>query len=138
MKIIYSNDDLKLLQKFRCSLRAGYANKRFDDKICRHDVYQSLQRFNFKCGYCCRPLDEKWQLDHFYARAVGGKNVNENLVPTCRWCNTMKSSLDGFSFLLKCHTVATHNQIQDFVKIKYSTPRYLRKKKKNKLSEIQT
>lgn len=131
MKIIYSNHDLQLIEKFRCVFRAEYANKRFDDKICGHDVYQALQRFKFKCAYCIKPLDEKWQLDHFYAKAVGGKNVNENLVPTCRWCNTMKSSLDGYSFLIKCQTITNYNQIKELVKVdEYTVPRYLRKKKK--------
>lgn len=103
--------DRALLKKYRCSSKPKSANKRFDDKIDMYDVLGCLKRFNFKCAYCNSVLKGNWQLDHFFPKAIGGKNRPDNLCPTCSWCNTMKNALDGWAFIYKCKVITANNQI---------------------------
>ena len=118
--IIYSKSDDRLLKIYNCAKRANYANKRFEDNITQHDVLLAIKRFNVRCGYCSKSLKSKhWQLDHFYPKVLGGKNKHENLVPCCRWCNTMKNALDGHSFILLCKNVVENNQINKLIKNNY-------------------
>lgn len=110
MIILYSNHQLAQIKKYKCDLKAIYANKRFDDKIITHDVISLLEKYNFKCFYCNENLIHKtWQLDHFYSRAMKGKNVPENICPACKWCNQMKHALDGNAFILKCQKITSNN-----------------------------
>jgi len=99
----------KLIRIYNCDSRAYSSNKRFEDKINPVDVLYTLQKFNFKCFYCKDKIDKNWQLDHFYPRANGGKNVIDNLVPCCKWCNTMKNALDGIAFINKCKNILENN-----------------------------
>ena len=106
----YSSDDLKIIQVYRLEKRVLSVNSRFEDKISLNILLEVLKRNNLKCFYCYEKLPSAhWQLDHFYARCRGGKNVSENLVSTCRWCNTMKRELDGFSFINKCQNIIDNN-----------------------------
>lgn len=98
------------IKEYRCSGRAVFSNKRFNEHITKEDVCEVLFKFNFKCFYCNEPINKKtWQLDHFNPRANGGLNVLENLVCTCKWCNTMKNALDGNAFINKCHNIVNNN-----------------------------
>lgn len=102
--------DESLLRQFKCQTKANSANKRFDDKITKYDVLFSLKLNDFKCFYCNDKIDFKyWELDHFYSRAMFGKNEKSNLVACCKWCNTMKNALDGNSFLAKCSQILENN-----------------------------
>ncbi len=111
MLIIYSNQDLELISRYRADKKAEYANKRFKcDTITVSDVLNSLKRVSFKCHYCKDPLDPKtWQLDHFYAKGNGGKNTEDNICPSCKWCNQMKNSLTGYNFLIRCKKIILAN-----------------------------
>ena len=111
----------KLLRVYGCATRATSANKRFIDNINKKDVLSALKLNNYKCFYCNSTIDKSnWQLDHFYPRALGGKNERKNLVACCRWCNTMKNALDGNAFISKCNHIVNNNffelngTIQDF------------------------
>ena len=98
---------------WKCSVKAHWANVRFEDKICGTDVLNTLIRFNFRCVYCDRQVDPKtWQMDHFYPRALGGKNHISNLAPACKWCNQMKNALDGFAFIKRCREISEKNIIE--------------------------
>ena len=104
-----SNFSEKLIE-FNCASRAKTANKRFIDSINKEDVCSILFKYNFKCFYCNEQLNKNnWQLDHFHPRANGGLNHVENLVCTCKWCNTMKNALDGHAFINKCFNVINNN-----------------------------
>ena len=103
--------DRALLKKYKCSAKPKAANKRFTDAIDMFDVLGCLKRFNFRCAYCNVSLKADWQLDHFYPRAMGGKNRPDNLCPTCSWCNTMKNALDGWAFIHRCKKIMNNNQI---------------------------
>jgi 5-methylcytosine-specific restriction endonuclease McrA len=102
--------DYNQIKKYKCNSKAKYSNARFDDKICGGDVYEVLKKYNFKCFYCGKSIKPtSWQLDHFYPKASGGKNIPENIVCSCKWCNQMKNALDGFAFLQKCKYVIENN-----------------------------
>lgn len=103
-------NELAAKRIFRVNQRAASANNRFPDKITGDEVYQVLVKFDFKCFYCSqRIIASKWQLDHFFPRANKGKNEFNNLVPCCKWCNTMKNALDGNSFIKKCSEIVDFN-----------------------------
>ncbi len=101
------------IKTYKCATKAKFANTRFkEDLITKHDVLNLLIRFNFKCVYCSKTIQTKsWQLDHFYSKAMGGKNKIENLAPACNWCNQMKGALDGFAFLHRCKNIVENNVI---------------------------
>lgn len=132
--IFYSTEDYKLIEKFRLQKRISSVNQRFDDKISIDSLLFVLKKYELKCFYCDDKLDAKfWQLDHFHARARGGKNISTNIVPTCRWCNTMKRELDGFAFLTKCKKISENNFLSKH-DIKLHDPN--EKEKKNQLRVI--
>lgn len=112
MAIIRTKTQLENIALYKCDVKAHSANKRFDDKISKTDVLDVLERYNYRCFYCNQEIKkDHWQLDHFHPRANGGKNLFDNLVCTCNWCNTMKNALDGFAFLSKCKTIINNNWI---------------------------
>jgi 5-methylcytosine-specific restriction endonuclease McrA len=58
-------------------------NKKFRAKI--------FHLLNGHCYYCGEPLDfASFHIDHKNPLAYGGKNDEENLVPTCHYCNFSK------------------------------------------------
>lgn len=108
--IIYSNSQLRNIRLYKCLSKVASANKRFEDKITVYDVITTLEKFNFKCFYCNDALHyPTWQLDHFYSRAMGGKNKIDNLCSACKWCNQMKNALDGHAFIDKCKKISGNN-----------------------------
>lgn len=108
--IIYSKLDEGIIKTYKCRQKYLGANKRFEDKITLIDIVNLLKRFDFKCVYCAEPLKPStWQLDHFYAKAGGGKNVIENLATSCKWCNLSKNALDGYAYINKCKKVIENN-----------------------------
>jgi hypothetical protein len=110
MTFFYTSKQLKVIIDYNCKNRVDGSNKRFNEKISIRDVVLTLERNDYKCFYCNDFLKPKeWQLDHFYAKAIGGKNTLDNLCPTCKWCNIMKHSLDGNAFILKCRKIAEKN-----------------------------
>jgi len=110
MILIYSKHQLWLIKTYKCISKVKSANKRFEDKICVHDVLTTLEKYKFKCFYCNETLKAKtWQLDHFYSRAMSGKNTFKNICPTCKWCNQMKNALDGNAFIRKCKLISEGN-----------------------------
>lgn len=45
-----------------------------------------------KCFYCGCDLIGNWHVDHFKPFSVGGTDFIDNLVPSCRKCNILKSA----------------------------------------------
>ncbi len=110
--IIYNSAQLNIINEFNCATRALVVNKKQNDKITTHDVLTIIERQNKKCFYCNSPLINKnYQIDHFYPKSMGGKTVIQNLVATCRWCNTMKNALDGHAFIAKCKVIVENNHL---------------------------
>jgi len=108
--IFYSTHDHWLIKTYKLIAKSRTANARFQDKITKHDLLCLILKYDRKCFYCYDKLDpKKWQLDHFYSRAMGGKNVVDNLVPACKWCNQMKSALDGHAFIHKAKKISQNN-----------------------------
>lgn len=108
--MIRTKSDNHNFKIYKCETKAKSANKRFNDSISPWDVLDVLIKYNYKCFYCSDSIiPSKWQLDHFYPLANGGKNDFNNLVCTCKWCNTMKNALDGFAFINKCKNISENN-----------------------------
>jgi len=114
--ITYSDVQLKLIKEFNCSTRASVVSKKQNDKITTHDVLIIIERQNKKCFYCnCSLKHKEYQIDHFYPKSIGGKTVIDNLVATCKWCNTMKNALDGHAFILKCKVIVENNHLNKLI-----------------------
>ena len=118
--IIYTKEDEKIIEKYKLKNKVSFSNKRFADNITLIDVLNLLKRFNFKCIYCNDSLKPStWQLDHFYAKASGGKNVIENLAPACKWCNVSKNALDGYAFINRCIKIVNNNILMENGKVPF-------------------
>ena len=51
-------------------------------------------KYGGRCAYCGSPLDiHQMTVDHVLPQSKGGSNSLENLMPSCRKCNTEKDSL---------------------------------------------
>jgi 5-methylcytosine-specific restriction endonuclease McrA len=114
---VYSTHDLLIIKNYKCLSKACQSNARFkEDTITTMDVLNLLERFKFRCVYCSKSLSSKtWQLDHFYSKAMGGKNKIHNLAPACKWCNQMKGALDGHAFILRCEIIFKNNILNSFL-----------------------
>jgi len=134
--------DEAFIRQFRCESRAKGANKRFADNINKYDVLFALKLNNFNCFYCNEKINyQKWELDHFYPKAMGGLNNKNNLVACCKWCNTMKNALDGNAFINKCRQIIGNNyffinRIGDNSKDKINSVKLKKIKKKFKKYNI--
>ena len=52
-----------------------------------------------RCFYCGRELEPKQRtIDHMFPRVFGGPSITNNLVPSCRNCNSTKSCLTKRQF----------------------------------------
>ena len=101
------------MRMYKCAEKAHSANKRADGSISASDVLNVLYRSDFKCTYCGKKLGtKKWELDHFYACARGGKNHPNNLAASCDWCNRMKGALDGWAFIERCAKISENNLLK--------------------------
>ena len=51
-----------------------------------------LKQYDFKCVYCGKDLFDLFDTtrDHIIPISKGGNNTKENVVPSCRSCNTKK------------------------------------------------
>ena len=61
-------------------------------------------KYNKRCAYCGTELEYKQlQIDHIYAKYLGGSDELSNYNPSCRGCNFYKSTftIDGFRTRLK-------------------------------------
>lgn len=109
---LMDDEDDQLIFYYKCDVKAASANHRFKDKISPHTVLQVLKISEFKCVYCGKPIDSNlWHLDHFYPKAISGRNVIENLAPSCERCNLMKGSMTGTHFIKRCHKICMNNKI---------------------------
>jgi 5-methylcytosine-specific restriction endonuclease McrA len=104
--------DLKLLNEYKCNVKAAGANARHKKKITGYDVFSVLKAEDFLCVYCnCKLHPYNWHLDHFHSIAQNGENVIQNLAPSCGKCNIMKSTLDGYAFVNRCLYVVLNNRL---------------------------
>lgn len=52
-----------------------------------------FMKYHGHCAYCGRPLKMKaMTVDHLVPKSKGGGNSIENLMPSCRDCNTAKAA----------------------------------------------
>lgn len=104
------------LYNFKCDQKASSANSRCVEKLTAVEVFRTLSIHQFKCVYCGIDLIHgHWHLDHFKSIARGGKNVLENVVPSCGVCNIMKGVLEGDQFFNMCKTVANNYMFKPWI-----------------------
>lgn len=58
-----------------------------------------LNLFNSECAYCSSK--ENLTLDHFIPLSKGGSNVQGNLLPACKSCNSSKNNRDAIEWYKK-------------------------------------
>jgi hypothetical protein len=100
--------DLKMFA-FKCKEKSISANSRVMNisTISENDVFDSLLRTNFRCAYCNQQLNQKvWELDHIEPISKGGLNTPNNLAPSCKKCNRMKSDIDLIAFVHRCKMIS--------------------------------
>ncbi len=104
------------LELYGCHLKARSANNRCEEIITGVQVFWTLSIHEYKCIFCGIKLHPKnWHLDHFNSLHQKGKNVFENIVPSCPTCNIMKGALEGNQFFAQCKRVANNYLFKDNV-----------------------
>lgn len=131
-----SEDDKIMFSKFRCEGRSISANARCSEKVSPLEVFEALKVTGFKCMYCdCDLKPHLWHLDHYIPLSKKGKNVFENLVPACRKCNLMKSSMEPLHFISHCARIVLKNRITSFGRIHFSIVSKIKKLQSQILSQ---
>lgn len=106
-KMDISEEDERLLYRYKCEEKSWSANSRAKDIITPYEIYVSLKAHGFRCFYCEKLFNaDKWQLDHYYPLSIQGKNTFENIVPACARCNRMKSNINPLQFIRTCIRIA--------------------------------
>lgn len=114
IKISYSSDlnsnKESLLIKYNCYQKSVTANSRASNLIDKKDVMCCLVSHDFRCRYCKNKIQaNNWHLDHINPLANSGKNIKENLAPSCKTCNLMKGCMGELDFINKCKKIAIMN-----------------------------
>jgi 5-methylcytosine-specific restriction endonuclease McrA len=72
-----------------------------DDKLTeKHYIWQKTEGRCWYCGEQTTPYFD-FHIDHFVPKTKGGENTWYNLVPSCRFCNLLKSNLTIEEFRIK-------------------------------------
>lgn len=58
---------------------------------------------NHPCPYCGNPLGKKYQADHIYPVAKGGRSTLQNMVNVCTDCNSKKGTMTLVGFIRQYH-----------------------------------
>jgi 5-methylcytosine-specific restriction endonuclease McrA len=86
-------------------------DKSKNDKASRKKIFSKT---NGCCTYCGKLLEfsKQWHIDHIQPRAKKGNNKQQNLVPSCKDCNLLKTdrTLDEFKEAIKKKTIKHLNQ----------------------------
>ena len=69
------------------------------------------KKYDCKCAYCGEDLQyKKMQVDHMYAKYLGGKDDIQNYNPSCRQCNFYKSTFTIEEFKQQLATISERIQ----------------------------
>lgn len=55
-------------------------------------------KYRGRCSYCGDTLPDRWHVDHRWPKALDGSNDMDNLMPSCRSCNSLKSDYEPEMF----------------------------------------
>jgi len=79
-----------------------------------------LKRDGYKCQYCLASVnDETYFLDHIKPRSKNGSNYKDNLITSCKICNSNKSDTDVEVFLISNYRRGLLNQNEYEKQLKY-------------------
>lgn len=73
---------------FEPALKDDLHNKK--EKIPKNIKWKIWRRDNFTCQYC--GIKDDLSIDHIFRESKGGKLIDENLVTSCRKCNSKKNN----------------------------------------------
>jgi len=78
--------------------RAAWA--KVEDTLTPEQLEETLEYFNYRCGYCLidlRTLPKFFRtFDHLVAIKRGGSNTQDNVIPCCKYCNSKKKDRPVF------------------------------------------
>ena len=78
--------------------RAAWA--KVEDTLTPEQLEETLEYFNYRCGYCLidlRTLPKFFRtFDHLVAIKLGGSNTQDNVIPCCKYCNSRKKDRPVF------------------------------------------
>ena len=60
-----------------------------------------FERQNHKCAYCHK--NKKLTIDHVVSLRMGGADDVDNMVGACDKCNSVKGTIDGYTFYAMLH-----------------------------------
>lgn len=93
-------------KKFRCISGTKRKAIRFRKKT----IKMLIEIQNDCCAYCDSPLED-FHIDHVVPLAFGGSNNSDNLVLSCKYCNTKAGSKVFLSFSDKRDWILTSRKI---------------------------
>lgn len=64
-------------------------NLRLRSDLTLEQWYARLEEFEYTCAYCLNPNDSL-AIEHFRPLSRGGENTLDNVVPSCKRCNSRK------------------------------------------------
>ena len=83
--------------KGKATSQRGHYNRRAKELKCINTLTAQewiniLKEYKFKCAYCGKEFNlfDKPEKEHVIPISKGGNNVKENVVPSCRSCNSKK------------------------------------------------
>lgn len=117
--------------KIHCSkecIKQKHRNK-YAEEIGRNR-FVIFERDSFKCIYCGKTTEEyetELTVDHIIAQANGGQDIAENLITSCKSCNSAKQDfpMSDESTEFICNVVKKRNEernLKGFLKIRIDTP----------------
>jgi hypothetical protein len=78
--------------------RAAWA--KVEDTLTPEQLEETLEYFNYRCGYCLidlRTLPKFFRtFDHLVAIKLGDSNTQDNVIPCCKYCNSRKKDRPVF------------------------------------------
>jgi len=98
-KISEQHKKYRKTKEGRATVQRGHIKRRFQMKeiintLTAEEWLDILKQHNFKCAYCGKDLAVAVSAtptrDHVIPISKGGNNIKENIVPSCRSCNSKK------------------------------------------------
>ena len=98
----------------------------------RRKIYE---KYDGKCYYCGKDVDDAYQIDHRIPVARGGTNDDDNLVLACAHCNESKNSLSEAGYIINdCDLDRVKKLLKDIKPVMVHTDKVI-KEEKDKLDQ---
>lgn len=95
--------------------RARHKRRSVHTDITLADWRNALSYFDNKCAYCGDPLTTA-DMEHFVPVKLGGTTTKDNIVPSCRNCNTKKYTKHPLDWLvMQAHGLVAYVRVVQFL-----------------------